>query len=201
MSWYRDVYLKSDDWQTLRLQAIIEQAPDGKCRLCPNVAGHSLDVHHLDYKRIYDVEIDDLRVVCRECHNKIHVLYKKYPKLKKQDRLKQWEIICQRLLPGWFSGSRRNLSVEHSLEWFRVSTENSNKKGRQKWKPIAEKAIIAKVQKTREDREKRAALRLSEELLREADRKQEMDRVARTIKITPPDVSYFNTLCSIINRA
>ncbi len=31
-----------------------------------------LDVHHLNYKNIHDVTVDDLQVLCRKCHNKEH---------------------------------------------------------------------------------------------------------------------------------
>jgi len=90
MSYYRDVYLKSDDWKNLRDSKI---ARHGKvCSLC-FMEQQSVDVHHLKYKNIYNVNHDDLRVLCRECHNKIHSLLNQYPKMKTLGRKLLWQTI------------------------------------------------------------------------------------------------------------
>lgn len=96
MNWYRDVYLKSEEWQTLRAEALVKQARDNRCLLCLEVFS-SLDVHHLEYKNLYDVTTEELRCICRSCHDQIHVLYKKYKKLKKLPAMEQWKIICDRM--------------------------------------------------------------------------------------------------------
>lgn len=90
MSYYRDKYLKSEDWKTLR---------DSKVARCGNICAlcqkeqSSVDVHHLKYKHLYDVTHDDLRVLCRDCHNKIHALLLKYPKMKTLGRKRLWQTI------------------------------------------------------------------------------------------------------------
>lgn len=66
--WYRTIYLVSDHWKSLRQAAFA--AHGRKCHDC----GKSgiLDVHHLNYKAIYDVEVSDLQILCRKCHKKEH---------------------------------------------------------------------------------------------------------------------------------
>lgn len=66
---YRFRYLKSDHWQDLRLRKLV--SVDAKCQRC----GHrdlSNDIHHLRYKKLYDVELSDLIVLCRKCHEIVH---------------------------------------------------------------------------------------------------------------------------------
>lgn len=83
--WYRTVYLKSDHWKNLRTLALEHHGR--KCHKCP--ATHKLDVHHIRYSSIYDVEVTDLQVLCRSCHEKEHaprVVVLKTPKKKTKVR-------------------------------------------------------------------------------------------------------------------
>lgn len=66
--WYREVYLFSDHWKSLRLQAFKEGGRH--CHRCP--ATTHLDVHHLRYRRLYDVTVQDLQILCRKCHEREH---------------------------------------------------------------------------------------------------------------------------------
>ena len=34
-----------------------------------------LDVHHVDYKNLFDVETGDLKTLCRPCHKKYHIIH------------------------------------------------------------------------------------------------------------------------------
>jgi hypothetical protein len=56
-----------------------------------------LDVHHLTYANLGKESINDLRVLCRSCHDKVHSLLRKYPKLKEQHNAKQWFIVWTRI--------------------------------------------------------------------------------------------------------
>ncbi len=76
MSYYRNVYLKSDEWRTLRAAKL--HSKKNKCQICGFVSKHN-DVHHVKYKKLYDVSIKDLKVLCRSCHDKVHSLLDKYP--------------------------------------------------------------------------------------------------------------------------
>lgn len=66
--WYRGVYLHSNHWKHLRLLAI--KTHGRKCAKCP--AEKKLDVHHLNYRNIFDVVVTDLQVLCRACHKLEH---------------------------------------------------------------------------------------------------------------------------------
>ena len=64
---YREEYLKSNEWKTLR-DTIIGSGCD--CQCCKNVKAS--DVHHMVYRNIVDITLDDLIPVCRTCHNILH---------------------------------------------------------------------------------------------------------------------------------
>jgi hypothetical protein len=64
--WYREVYLLSDHWKDLRLRALNRCGKKQACKNCR--CRKNLDVHHLNYRNIYDVTVDDLEVLCRRCH-------------------------------------------------------------------------------------------------------------------------------------
>lgn len=65
--YYRAIYLKSDHWKQLRLKKL---AKNPNCEKC-NKSGR-VDVHHKEYRNLYDVTIDDLQTLCREHHDEIH---------------------------------------------------------------------------------------------------------------------------------
>lgn len=70
--WYRTIYLHSDHWKCLRQKKL---EADGKfCQIRGEncLGSKNLDVHHVAYKHIYDVELSDLQVVCRNCHERLH---------------------------------------------------------------------------------------------------------------------------------
>jgi len=64
---YRNEYLKSHHWRSLReeklkLNPLCEQCGSNK----------RVEPHHIRYKNLYDVELTDLQTLCRKCHNKVH---------------------------------------------------------------------------------------------------------------------------------
>lgn len=66
---YRFKYLKSDHWQNLRLEKLVEV--DAHCYRC-GVRDLSNDVHHVNYRKLFDVMLSDLIVLCRTCHGLMH---------------------------------------------------------------------------------------------------------------------------------
>ena len=90
MSYYRDVYLKSEDWKNLRAAILATKGADGRCHICDEIK--RLDVHHIWYKRLYDVGVHDLTPICRDCHNKVHKLLRD-PKAKKIHPQARWHIM------------------------------------------------------------------------------------------------------------
>ena len=68
---YRE-YLKSDHWKQLRKRKLSRARHH--CSICGSK--HDIDVHHLNYRDWTNVRTSDLRLVCRRCHDLIHVLMK-----------------------------------------------------------------------------------------------------------------------------
>jgi hypothetical protein len=64
-------YLKSKDWQDKRK---LKNSKKYRCAICGDKK--DIDVHHLNYKKLYDVEQTDLRKLCRRCHFLAHRLHK-----------------------------------------------------------------------------------------------------------------------------
>jgi len=100
MSYYRDVYLNSEDWKNLRAAKL--SLVGFKCQLC-RFKSESNDVHHLKYRKLHDVRLEDLRVLCRQCHDDVHALLKKYPKLKTLDNKTIWDCVFHHLRPRWLA--------------------------------------------------------------------------------------------------
>lgn len=73
--WYRFGYLKSEHWQSIRLSKMASAR--GRCYRCLKTNSGN-DVHHLCYRNIYDVQLSDLVVLCRECHTKFHEVLSKH---------------------------------------------------------------------------------------------------------------------------
>ena len=66
---YRNGYLNSAHWFNLRRQKL---ASVKHCEY-PGCNSHKrLDVHHIRYKNLFDVSMDDLMVLCRKHHNAAH---------------------------------------------------------------------------------------------------------------------------------
>ena len=61
-------YLKCPQWKLIRRLAI--EAAGGRCRLCNSTK--AIEVHHRTYERVYHERLDDLTVLCGECHGKYH---------------------------------------------------------------------------------------------------------------------------------
>lgn len=93
MSFYRDVYLKSQDWKNLR--AAILARDENTCQVC-NLYSPQNDVHHIQYRKLYNVKPEDLVVLCRSCHDNVHKMLKALPKTK--HKLKRWKSMRKSLL-------------------------------------------------------------------------------------------------------
>jgi 5-methylcytosine-specific restriction endonuclease McrA len=65
--YYRSEYLKSDHWKQLRANKLSITPYCEKCGV-----RRRLDVHHLNYRNLYDVSVSDLMTLCRRCHEAEH---------------------------------------------------------------------------------------------------------------------------------
>jgi len=73
---YKD-YLLTDHWRRLRQKAIYAQGQ--QCQICSY--DYNLQVHHMNYRNLYDCTLDDLLVLCNRCHEKMHDLREHKPDL------------------------------------------------------------------------------------------------------------------------
>lgn len=64
-------YLKSEHWKLLRSKKYRSAKP--KCAIC-GTDNTQLDVHHINYKNLLDVDTSDLRILCHGCHFLVHDL-------------------------------------------------------------------------------------------------------------------------------
>jgi 5-methylcytosine-specific restriction endonuclease McrA len=65
-------YLKTDWWMALRTKAY--KKAGYRCQLCNN--RNNIAVHHRTYERLGNEDLDDLIVLCKECHGKFHEVLK-----------------------------------------------------------------------------------------------------------------------------
>lgn len=132
VSYYRNTYLKSQDWKTLRLAKLNHQKE--RCQICGFTSSHN-DVHHVKYRRLYDVECQDLRVLCRGCHDGVHALLEKYPKLKSLPRAQIWKIVKDHALK-----ETRIANQTKKNEW---RARGRNEKKRQAFSLFRNQLVIA----------------------------------------------------------
>lgn len=65
--WYRNVYLHSEHWSDLKARKL---SANPECQRCGSK--FRLDIHHVNYRNIFDVELSDLLTLCRGYHDKEH---------------------------------------------------------------------------------------------------------------------------------
>ena len=67
---YKD-YLNTTDWKNKRKA---KRKKKNRCGICGSQ--DLIDTHHLNYKNLFDVELSDLRLMCRRCHFLAHDLHR-----------------------------------------------------------------------------------------------------------------------------
>ena len=70
--WYRNVYLRSEHWRITRNEEIrmAKHLCQG-CGVSDDIS--SLDVHHLSYEHLGYEQPGELIVLCRKCHEGMHL--------------------------------------------------------------------------------------------------------------------------------
>ncbi len=69
-------YLKSEKWFLKREALFVDRGK--KCERCGSK--ENIQVHHIHYRNIYFENLEDLMVVCKSCHRKIHGIVDKEKK-------------------------------------------------------------------------------------------------------------------------
>jgi 5-methylcytosine-specific restriction endonuclease McrA len=77
---YETKYLFSEHWSRFRNTVLeTQRASLGRniCERCPEGANqrvaNELHIHHLTYERLGEERLEDVEVLCRDCHDKIHL--------------------------------------------------------------------------------------------------------------------------------
>ena len=68
--WYNEIYLLSDHWKKLKARKYKQVGR--KCEKCDTTK--KLQVHHLEYRSVFDVQLGDLQVLCDDHHKEAHGL-------------------------------------------------------------------------------------------------------------------------------
>ena len=109
---YKD-YLKSEDWKTKRATKMARKA---RCGICGST--EQLDVHHLNYRNLVDVEMSDLRRMCRRCHFLAHDLFREGKiRFTSDNHNHRWQLITHAVKtalygrPGWTKAELAELGV------------------------------------------------------------------------------------------
>lgn len=90
---YRFVYLKSEEWDSVRLQALVREK--AQCQMCGEES-ISNDAHHIHYpKSFWDTKIDDLVILCRDCHELAHKLLPFSTKKSQPETLADWQSVVK----------------------------------------------------------------------------------------------------------
>jgi len=90
-----EAYLQTNHWRTLRRK--IYDLKKHKCQKCKKTISN-YQVHHLSYERIGNEFISDLKLLCYDCHEKIHAKKTKAPKLLKNKQITREREIANILL-------------------------------------------------------------------------------------------------------
>lgn len=90
-------YLASGAWNVRRLAFFASGRANTECPGCDVAVGLSDDVHHLEYPDAPGQEADeDLVVLCRRCHEAVHVSMDSSPSWRRMSRrAATWAILEQ----------------------------------------------------------------------------------------------------------
>ncbi len=83
------LYLTTDHWCHLRQCAF--SVHGAKCAACGTLL--NLHVHHINYRHLIDCTVDDLLVLCEECHDDVHRAKKWRPFSKQNDAIETLNLL------------------------------------------------------------------------------------------------------------
>lgn len=68
-------YLKSDHWKNKKQEFYSSKHFTGHCLVCGNTKS-KLEIHHKNYKRLWNERLSDLCALCPACHKNVHRIIK-----------------------------------------------------------------------------------------------------------------------------
>lgn len=99
---YRHTYLRSEEWQTVRSEALAKA--DAHCAICGLRDIHN-DAHHVYYEdSFWNTKPENLVILCRECHTLIHQIVPSCGKNGEKAFLRFRETC--KAVKQWFSSIR-----------------------------------------------------------------------------------------------
>ena len=101
-----NAYISSSAWK--KLCAVKKKQADNMCQCC-NCGSARLSVHHLTYERFKKERLDDLIVVCKDCHEKLD------KKRKEEVQKNNARILEDARFKGWMDkvyGENRHHGLE-----------------------------------------------------------------------------------------
>ena len=61
-------YMQSEKWRALKFSRLM--IAQYKCESCGSF--HNLNLHHITYERLTQEALEDVAILCEECHTKLH---------------------------------------------------------------------------------------------------------------------------------
>jgi len=109
---YRFGYLKSEQWQTVRLEALVREK--AKCQICKDES-ISNDAHHIWYpENIYDTTQQHLVILCRGCHEFIRSMVPECKTNIEEEGMAHWQKF-KNAITVWRL-TKSNIFVEGNAE-------------------------------------------------------------------------------------
>lgn len=125
-------YLKSDHWKNLRKRkwsSLHRRGIIPHCGIC-GIKDVPLDVHHKEYKNLYDVDLSLLVLLCRTCHSTAHKLMRSGKVRWKKDN--HWSK---------FTTLRNRVRVELKLQSKRRKKSKPKKINENSWHGVLKEQI------------------------------------------------------------
>lgn len=107
-------YISSKEWKEKRKKVASER--NFICEMCKKQVGNKFHVHHMTYKNFMNEEDEDLMLLCKECHEKIHY--------RENDTKNDDIIISKKLL---CSNEFRNLTYSAQILYIQMKCWAHNK--------------------------------------------------------------------------
>ena len=111
-------YLKSEAWRKKRT-TILKKA-GYRCRRC---GVRATEVHHENYKRVFNEKLSDLTAICRSCHQKVHT---------KKRKPRQKRVLKGKT--GWKKKPRQTRVSKGKTGWKKKPRQKRVSKGKTGWK-------------------------------------------------------------------
>jgi HNH endonuclease len=115
-------YLTSPHWKSLRREKILSVGR--KCEVCG--FDRRVQVHHIVYRSLFDVTLEDLVVLCNRCHKLAHRAQRKSRRIRTlKDPWEKWKLTLASMLKMRQRHAKRKARSQTSIEWSITKEENA----------------------------------------------------------------------------